>query len=163
VVDHRDSGRALGRVIFSLERGAGHGYATETLWAERIGEDRFRLRNVPFFAVGVSAEDVVVARKKAGYFVFDRVSIRGGHLTYRITCSETASRDAIGRAWEPLEALGCTYEQGQGRLRAIDVPSYADIEKVLGLLEQGERQGIWEFEEGHCGHTVVRDPPVDEP
>lgn len=42
-----------------------------------------------------------------------------------------------------------------GRLFAIDVPPEADIHGVYSMLEDGEREGAWDFEEGHCGHPMV--------
>jgi len=145
----------LVKVRFHLEPGAWHGSATETLWAERVDSRRFRLRNVPFFVFDVSVEDVVLAREAEGSFEFEGVSIRGGHSTYRIITRKTASPETFLSKWQELEKSGCTYEQGPGRLRAVDVSPKADIHKVYELLEQGERDGIWDFDEGHCGHPVT--------
>jgi hypothetical protein len=64
------------------------------------------------------------------------------------------SDDDFQRAWRPLQNLGCTYEVGDRRLFAVDVPQDADIHHVYALLETGEADGIWDFEEGHCGHPV---------
>ena len=153
--EHGRGHEDLVKVLFQLEPNAWHGSATETLWAERVDPRRLRLRNVPFFAFGVSVEDVVFARVTEGLLEFDGVSIRGGHSTYRIIPKATASPESLKQRWQELEQLGCTYEQGPGRLRATDVPPKADIYKVYALLEQGEREGIWEFEEGHCGHALT--------
>ena len=153
-VEHRSSEGRLVKVVFQLEPGAWHGSGTETLWAERINERRFRLRNVPFFVFGVSVEDVIFARETGSVFEFEGVSIHAGHSTYRIIAGATSGPEQINSKWQELEQMGCTYEQGPGRLRAVDVPPEADIHKVYALLEEGEREGIWGFEEGHCGHAV---------
>ncbi len=50
---------ALRKLFFRLEENAWHGSATESLWAEPVQAGRYRLRNSPFYAFGVSAEDVV--------------------------------------------------------------------------------------------------------
>ena len=152
--DHCGSAKDLVKVLFRLEPGAWHGSSTETLWAERLDQRRFRLRNVPFFALGVSVEDVIFARDLDAIFEFEQVSIRAGHSTYRIIAKVTISLEQLKRQWQELELLGCTYEQGPGRLWAVDVPPNADIHKVYAVLEDGERNGIWEFEEGHCGHAI---------
>jgi hypothetical protein len=122
--------------------------------AQGIDQRRFRLRNVPFFAFGVSVEDVVFTRAAEGIIEFEGVSMRGGHSTYRIITKEAASPESFKQNWQALEQLGCTYEQGPGRLRAMDVPQRADIYKVYELLERGEQEGVWEFEEGYCGHPL---------
>jgi hypothetical protein len=152
-VGHRGAGGALVKVVFRLESGAWHGSGTETLWAERVGERRFRLRNVPFFVFGVGVDDVISAREAGDVLEFESVSIHAGHSTYRIIAGATIGPEQMNLRWQELEALGCTYEQGPGRLRAVDVPPQADIHKVYVLLEAGEREGIWDFEEGHCGHA----------
>jgi len=147
--DHRRAEGDLVKVRFQLEPGAWHGSATETLWAERVDDRRLRLRNVPFYVFGVSIEDIVFAHPADELFEFDGVSIHGGHSTYRVIISGDAETQ-----WTPLAKLGCTYEQGPGRLRAVDVPPSTDIRAVYSALEQGEREGIWDFEEGHCGHPL---------
>jgi hypothetical protein len=154
-VGHRRAGGELVKVVFQLEPGAWHGSGTETLWAERVDERRFRLRNVPFFVFGVGVDDVIFAREAGDdIFEFESVSIHGGHSTYRIIAGATISSEQINSKWQELEELGCTYEQGPGRLRAVDAPPKADIHKVYALLEEGERGGLWDFEEGYCGHAV---------
>jgi hypothetical protein len=155
-VEHVRRERDLEKVLFQLDPGAWHGSATEMLWAERVDQQRFRLRNVPFFVFGVSVEDVVFARPAEGIYEFEGVSIRGGHSTYRIITRAAGSAESFEQKWQVLEQLGCTYEQGPGRLRAVDVPPRANIYKVYELLEQGEHEGVWEFEEGHCGHPLDR-------
>ena len=46
-----------------------------------------------------------------------------------------------------------SYEEGDAL--AVDVPPKADIYEVYSLLEAGEQNGVWEFDEGHCGHPLV--------
>ncbi len=144
----------LTKIVFSLEPDEWHGYATEAVWAEEIGNGRYRLRNTPFYAFGVSAEDIVFAKRGDRKLVFTSVSLHGGHSTYRIIRSESCDDSMFGNYWAPLEMLGCSYEQGPGRLLAVDVPPKADIYRAYELFEQGEAANIWHFEEGHCGHTL---------
>jgi len=53
-----------------------------------------------------------------------------------------------------MERLGCTYENANSRLLSIDVPPSVDIYKAYSLLELGEKEGVWDFEEAHCGHPL---------
>jgi hypothetical protein len=154
-VEHERREGGLVKVLFQLDPGAWHGSATETLWAERVDQRRFRLRNAPFFVFGVNIEDVVFARAAGDIYAFEGVSIRGGHSTYRIITRAAGSTEPFGQKWRVLEQLGCTYEQGPGNLKAVDVPPKANIYQVYELLEQGGHEGVWDFEEGHCGHPLV--------
>lgn len=148
---------SLIKIFFTLDDDDWHGYETESVWVELVSGNRYRLRNTPFFAKGVSFEDVVFAKDKDGDLLFESTSIAAGHSTYRILVDKTISDDDFSRYWKPLERLGCTYESADRKkmiLYAVDVPSKADIYQVYELLDKGEKDGIWGFEEGHCGHPL---------
>ena len=130
------------------------GYELETVWADPIGECTYRLRNVPFLPYGYSEQDVVRAAEVEGRLIVTGVAERGGHSTYRVFLPEPTSDDDFYSQWEPLAALGCTYERGNKRLIGIDVPSASDIYAVYAVLEEGEASKHWLFEEGHCGHLL---------
>jgi hypothetical protein len=87
-------------------------------------------------------------------FVFEEVVFCGGHSTYRIFVEEEADEARFNEHWQPLEALGCTFERGDEKFLAVDVPKDADIYAAYELLERGEVEGVWAFEEGHCGHEI---------
>ncbi len=150
-------GHNLVRVLFQLEPGAWHGIATERLWAEPVGHGRFRLRNTPFFAFGVSFHDVVFGEERKGQIMFSGVSLRGGHSTYRLMPEKTRRGD-FPRYWAPLQELGCSYEE-EGRVLAVDVPPHANINEAYVLIEEGYSAGVWDFEEGHCGHPLLEEGP----
>lgn len=149
-------GHALVRIVFDLEEDAWHRSATERLWAEPLGSARYRLLNTPFFAFGVSNRDVVWGKSRGNQVYFADVSIRGGHSSYRLKLATVATEADFVRHWEPLERLGCSYEEGP--VLAIDVPPSTDIYAVYEALESGMLDGIWDFEEGHCGHTLRKTP-----
>lgn len=84
---------------------------------------------------------------------------RGGHSTYRILIKEGESirSPKFLEHWQPLQNMGCTYEQAKSRWLAIDVPPRTDIFAAYALFEKGEVDEIWTFEEAHCGHSVNKD------
>lgn len=146
----------LVRIVFDLGEDQWHGSVTERLWAEPIDNHRFRLRNTPFYALGVSMGDVVFAEERSGELFYAGVSIRGGHSSYRIMVLPETSEEAFLRYWRPVGELGCSWEQGPGeqyRIYAVDVPPQADIYEVYRLLEEGATRGIWDFDEAHCEHS----------
>jgi hypothetical protein len=154
VAKQGDPGGGLVKLTVPLEAQAWHGSATETLWAEKLANGQYRLRNTPFYAYGLSVEDIVFAQEEAGGLVFTGIARHGGHSTYRIVKSEGVALSRFQEQWEPLQKLGCSYEEGPGRLLAVDVPPEADIHAVYSILEQGEQGRSWSFEEGHCGHPL---------
>ncbi|SPF53594.1 conserved hypothetical protein [Candidatus Sulfopaludibacter sp. SbA4] len=134
------------------------GVEAENLWAEPLGEDLYRIDNVPFYAYGISHEDVVVADEADGRLRFRAIAARGGHSTYRVLVKDSAGFESAGfqKLWARLSELGCTHEVAKRRWISIDVPSDSDIFVVYRILEEGMAQGVWTFEEAHCGHPSVR-------
>ena len=150
MVHPRSGRRNLVKVIFDLEQRG----RTETLWAERIGEDRCRLQNTPFYAYSVSLGDVVEVEACEAIYKFKNVIIRSGHSSYRLWVEEEITSRRFQEHWRLIEQLGCSFEQASKNLVAVDVPSQANIHEVYRRLEEGEHARVWEFEEGHCGHVV---------
>ena len=151
--DKQVDSAGLAKLTFVLDSGDWHGSATETLWARNVGPGLYQLDNSPFFALGVSYQDVVSAREEGGRLVFSHATARGGHSTYRVLLREPG-RARLDELWSPLRDEGCTYEEGPGSLLSVDVPPGADIYRVYAILQAGEEAGAWTFEEGHCGHAV---------
>ena len=147
----------LRKVFFDLDSSEWHGYATESVWAEPVAASRYRIRNTPFFAKGIGAEDVVFVQEKEGKLFFESVSITGGHSTYRIIIDKKVNDTQFSECWVPLQTLGCSYESAELGLQllAVNVPPSANIYEVYALLERGEACGVWSFEEGHCGHMLA--------
>ena len=146
----------LSKVTFELEKSDWHEHATETMWAVLLTDNAYSLRNVPFYAYGVSYGDVVVAEAVYGENLFRRVFERGGHSTYRIFLIGEKSEKQFEQAWEPLRKIGCLYERATDYLVAADVPPETDIYEAYAALEKGQAAGVWDFEEGHCGHPLNR-------
>ena len=128
--------------------------SAETLWAESLGNDLYKLKNSPFWAYGFSFEDVVIA-KGEDIPTVETVHSHSGHSTYRVLLEKGVfDSDRFQSAWSKLELLGCTYEGSQSSLLSIDVPAESDIFKVYELLEMGEVTNVWEFEEAKCAHKT---------
>jgi hypothetical protein len=142
------------KMTVPLPEDAVHG--AENVWAEAVSGDTYRIRNIPTWAYDLSMDDVVQARTgDDDRLTFDRVTERGGHSTYRIRLEDSTDTAKFDQQWAPLQELGCRYEShSEEPLYAVDVPPDADIHRVYEILEAGEADGVWEFEEGHCGHQV---------
>lgn len=152
----------LVKVALPLDSSEWHGSGAETVWAEPLGAGRFRIDNSPFYFFGLSYRDIVAASEdEHGQLQFQSVYEHGGHSTYRLMRTPGAE-EHFAAFWRPLEALGCTYEGGPGRLVTVDVPPPADIHDVYALLDSGAQGGAWDLEEGHCGHLVARSDEGEE-
>ena len=119
----------LVKIVFNLSENS-EPVATESLWAEPLGSNLFRLRNVPFYLYGVSEQDIVKAEENDGRLVLTGIVERGGHSTYRVFLSEQTSEEQFSKGWVSFHEMGCTHERATRRLVAIDVPPHADVYAV---------------------------------
>jgi hypothetical protein len=116
----------------------------ETLWADPVGTDRYRLDNCPFYAYGVSWRDVVEARPDPdGMLRMVRVVEKSGHRTVRVIFDPGADEDPAAQAvLDGVLARGCSYEGMNPRYVVIDLPPEVDLMDIAGYLTN---QGVqWE-------------------
>lgn len=146
---------AMVKVFFELDADDWHASTSESLWAQRVdggNPNLVQLQNTPFMAKGISYRDIVRCRiSPDGGLDFSEVVSRSGHSTYRVI---PAARDNVAflSLIETLNGMGCYYESGtvHGRpLYAFDLPPTADVEVFYRMLEVGESNSDWVFEEGH--------------
>ena len=109
----------------------------ETLWASDLGESRYRLANLPFYAYAVSLGDIVSApfNVDEGFPTFARVISKSGNRTIRVILDmppESAHRSA--ELLKHIEALGCSYEGAGKSYIALNVPPGVTLAKVTNLL-----------------------------
>ena len=144
--------RATAKVVFKVAPTDWHDHDRESVWAIPEGGDFYRLANSPFCAYGYSFEDVVEAKPDDnGDYIVGRIVELGGHSTYRIMIPQT-NAGKFESYWKPIEKLKCTLERASEYFVAVDVPPRVDVAKVFKLLQKGEDDGAWGFEEAHYGH-----------
>lgn len=147
------------KLFFDLGQDQWHGFRSESVNATKVWDQKYRLENSPFFAKGVSYKDIVAAEKVKNRLIFVDTILSSGHSTYHVLLKDKMVKPQEWLIyWDPLEEIGCSYEENRElalTMLAIDVPSGTNIREVYKLLELGERAGVWEFEEGHCGHFSV--------
>jgi Domain of unknown function (DUF4265) len=147
----------LVKIEFPLsEQDRQQGVDAENLWAVILTDGNLKIDNIPFYVYGVSYGDIVNAFVRGNCLVFRSVVRRGGHSTYRVLVADELGYESepFVHLWRQIESLGCAREVAKRRWIAIDVPPSADADEVYKVLEYGEENGVWSFEEGHCGHAV---------
>jgi hypothetical protein len=111
---------------------------TETAWAVRVRDDvdHFRLDNSPFYAYGVSTDDVVEGvRVDDGLYAFVRVIERSGNRTVRMIFGKDRADTDVGAAiLAEVRALGCSYEGMFSKVISITVPPAVDLGDVAAYL-----------------------------
>jgi hypothetical protein len=102
MIDHAQSNDGLVKVVFDVIEKDGSFNKTESMWAEPVGDNRYRLRNVPYLVFGFSEQDVVTTREVEGRLAVSGVASRGGHSTYRLVLPEDTTEDQFLMDWAPL-------------------------------------------------------------
>jgi hypothetical protein len=106
----------------------------ETLWATPVGADQYRVENSPFFAYGVSWEDVVEAHLDDDYLEFTRCITKSGNRTIRMIADFSEDNEQAQEFLKDLVDLGCSYEGMKCRLISVNVPPEVDLERVADFL-----------------------------
>ncbi len=97
----------------------------EELWSTPLGDGRYRIENIPFFAVGLARGDLVSATHEPPSPRFLEVLQPSGHSTLRLLVQH---EDLVPAVIEKFSQLGCDSEVTFGRLVALDVPPSVSLE-----------------------------------
>ena len=144
------------KILFELKRDE-NGYPpadVEGLWAAPLGNDLYRIENIPFFVKGISCDDIVKASTdSAGAIRFGSLVKPSAHSTLRVVVfrSSPDSRpleDRVVDLRNQLAEIGCSSELSHvSGLIAVDTEEVR-VDKVRSLLQAGEDGDLWQFEEG---------------
>jgi hypothetical protein len=151
------------QVRLKLEDDSWHGAGSEGVWTKLIkplaDKAIVEVNNIPFFSRALSLGDKIVIAFRNNEVVFDSVVERGGHSTYRIFFKDPSGDER--QALLKFNELGCDWESTSfrgGKLFALDIPPHVNIYDIYEMLESGEKNGLWTFEEGFVGHALDGDP-----
>jgi len=142
------------RIKIPLAEGNLAGAEAEWVWAQPLEDGTYEVKNVPFYAKGISCEDAVAAKPEDGVLVFERVARHSGHSTYRIYANEGRTAPEVVALLGTLRDLHCDIEPATDKLVGVNVPPGADVYKVYETMAESERAGLIDFDEGHCGHPL---------
>jgi hypothetical protein len=118
----------------------------ETLWATPADTNLYRLDNSPFFAYGVSWQDVVEARPGEDQVLeYVRCVKKSGNRTLRVIFKDYRSADPPAKeVLEVLRNLGCSYEGMPPRMISINVPPNVDLGAITAFVSK--QSGLqWEY------------------
>jgi hypothetical protein len=152
------------RVTLHLEADSWPGVSSEGIWMtllQPLGDRTnvkaiMEINNIPFYANSVSLGNKVCIDFNSGLPTVCAIVERGGHSTYRIFVERPNAK--ASNLFKKLNAMGCDRERADfssGDLFALDIPPEVDIDDVYEILEEGLRDGCWDFEEGFVGHPTA--------
>ena len=117
----------------------------ETLWAFDLGESKYRLDNLPFYAYGVSVADVVLApySEEELFPTFERVLEKSGNRTVRVIFDPPVEDgNSSDELLKRLVAFGVEYEGANRSYMVLNIPPASSFEAVVGVLIESDSE--WE-------------------
>ncbi|RCU50574.1 DUF4265 domain-containing protein [Corallincola holothuriorum] len=120
----------------------------ESFWATPLGNDLYRIENVPFFAYGLNFLDVVLATSDSDELKPEirKVVNPSGHRTYRIIFKNETEREKQVELLEALEQHEASYERADAINVAVDIKPSGDHIAVYDQLDEYEQTGFLSFE-----------------
>ena len=122
------------------------GADVETLWAFDLGSDTYKLDNLPYFAYGVSWNDIILAPfdEDEQFPTFQRVISKSGNRTIRIFFdvpfeSDNETADLLNT----LVSIGCDFENANNKLVVLNIPATVELNEVAEQLNDADVQ--WEY------------------
>jgi len=133
---------------FSVRNSVATSIGGESLWAEDLGNNLYRIRNVPFNAYGINFYDTVYAKalsKELKPSIL-RVHEYNGHKTLRVIFVDESSEEERIARLKKLNEFSAYHENADGTLFSIDVEPDGDYGAVCDLLFEWENNGILSYE-----------------
>jgi hypothetical protein len=132
------------KILFRISNDDGAA-EVETLWATKLEGDNYQFDNSPFYAYGVSWQDIVFSPydQDEEFPTFQHVVSKSGHRTIRIIFDPPVEDgNPSDQVLQGVIALGCTYEGENRGYMSIDIPPHVELETVRNYLI--ERDANWE-------------------
>jgi len=141
-------------VIFPLAPDA-DGYppaSSERMWAKQISSDTFEIDNIPFFVVGISSGDKIIAKPHDDALFYESIKELSGNSTLRVSVSLDGGVESISVIKDELVAglkhMGCDVEVSHiPNLVAVNVPPAVSLHRIIQFLKQGSTDNKWDYEE----------------
>jgi Domain of unknown function (DUF4265) len=122
-----------------------------------LGDNLYRIDNVPFFTALVSYGDVVVGEQLEdagpGFMRFVRVHSRGGHSTIWVSTNEgKEAQESAEFLFDLFKERGCGTERSSSiGTVAIDLPPMTgkQLDIVSGIINGAVDEGIWTYSAGY--------------
>ena len=117
----------------------------EGIWAKPHGE-YYILDNIPFYVRNYALGDIISAILENEELYANSLIQESGNSVVRVLFSNTNTLTPLR---QKLKKMGCASELSNlPNLIAIDIPPSVSYRKVITELDNGEKAGDWEYEEG---------------
>lgn len=120
----------------------------ESMWAEPLGDNLFKIKNAPFFAYGLNYDDVVRATADSESL---KPEIRAlvessGHRTFRLFFNKELTREQQEDILDSFQVLHVSYERANDTYVVLDLTPEGSYSSVFDKLDGYEKQELLSFE-----------------
>lgn len=117
----------------------------EGLWAIPLGASLFKIDNIPFFANGLSCDDVIKATFEGDAYIFSEVVTKSDNSTVRVFVIDHGKAGEIRAAFSEI---GCLSEgSGIPGLFSMNIPKSCKVQ-AYDLLKAAAAEEKLDYEEG---------------
>ena len=120
----------------------------ESFWATPLGNDLFKLENIPFYAYGVNFHDIVKATSDSDEVIPEiRELVKpSGHQTFRVFFEKNIDRQRQEEILNSMKDLTISYERCNEIFFSLDIQPNGSYQAVFDRLDQLEKENILGFE-----------------
>ena len=124
------------------------GPCSEVMWAKPLGERRYRLSNIPFYAYNLNFGDIVYASASAddSLLVYRFTQVSSGNQTMRVFFPVALDNKERQAFIDQMEQLGACIEWADQQLCALSLPTPVVFNDVYDALDKLETNGVLWFE-----------------
>jgi Domain of unknown function (DUF4265) len=125
--------------------------AEESLWIDKLDNDEYQIKNIPFFAPNISYDDIIKVENDEGILYFEEVVKTSEHSTIQVIIFKKEFADII---IENIESLKCSWEgMNNQKLLAIDVPDKVHYSGIKSYLDKQFEDNILDYKESCLSET----------
>lgn len=117
---------------------------TETLRAQPLCRNQYRLQSSPFYALDISVGDIVRATMVSGQCEFKKVISKSGTCTVRVRFIEDVlPDDENNKIIKALRSFGCQVDSLTPRFYSVNIPITIRLEAITSFLKDCDVP--WEY------------------
>jgi hypothetical protein len=120
----------------------------ESMWAEPLGNNLYKIENVPFYAYGLNFRDIVRATSDADDLISEIRELveTSGHRTFRLFFKKEVTSEQQEEILNSFQELHVSYERANNIYVSLDMKPEGNYQSVFDMLEQYEQQEFLGFE-----------------
>jgi hypothetical protein len=136
----------LVKVVLRQESDDSDDVNVETPWALPLGDNKYQLKNFPFFYYGISFDDIFEAVPEYDDDprpYIERVLSKSGHKTVRIIFEASIKEsEESNQVLSQLSEMGCGYEGNGATFFVVNIQPHCDFKGVCDFLSSKDIE--WE-------------------